>query len=109
KIFPDDLNGNKHQLFYLRTLSGYLVKVAHNVSLATRIPNLKEGLFLTLKGEFKDRDSLKDKSYPVFKFNEDPAIIGLIHYTHKSTNPNFKEDGGIIILEKGPYYHQIMR
>ncbi|MBI2267187.1 MAG: DUF3465 domain-containing protein [Armatimonadetes bacterium] len=114
-VFPDDTSGTKHQLFNLRTEDGFLVKVAHNITLAPRVPDLKKGNPLGIKGDFIPRDELLRLPLPddleigdVKKFLKDPAITGLLHWTHRPTSSNPKhENGGIVVFTPGSDYEKV--
>lgn len=65
RVLPDDRKGSRHQRFILRLASGNTLLVAHNIDLASRIPNLKVGDHVEFFGEFE--------------WNEEG---GVIHWTH---------------------------
>jgi len=53
KLLPDDVNGSKHQRFIVSLNSGHTLLVAHNLDLAPRIDNLKEGDSIEFSGEYE--------------------------------------------------------
>lgn len=53
RILPDDNNGSRHQRFILRLQSGQTLLVAHNIDLAPRIDDLKEGDTVEYSGEYQ--------------------------------------------------------
>jgi hypothetical protein len=65
KVLADDRDGSRHQRFILRLASGQTLLVAHNIDLAPRIHELKEGDALGFFGEY-----------------EWNAQGGVIHWTH---------------------------
>lgn len=65
RLLPDDNDGSRHQKFILQTSTGQTVLVAHNIDLASRVPNLKVGDIIEFKGEYE--------------WNEKG---GVIHWTH---------------------------
>lgn len=91
RVLPEDNIGSRHQLFILQTSEAKSIKISHNISIAQRIPELKEGLQLAIKGEIVKSDKV-------------------VHWTHK--NPAFlaepHEGGGIIILSKGSNYLKVI-
>lgn len=76
KLLRDDTRGLTHQKFLLELSNGTTVLVAHNTSMAPRVP-LNEGDVVTICGEYI--------------WNRKG---GLMHWTHKSDTP--KHQGGWI-------------
>jgi len=121
KVFPDDTSGLKHQLFTLRMGSGKVVRIAHNYELAGKIPDLRQGLSLAVKGEFINKDNMSAQMAEIlgdgyllfgddiFSSTNSKGIDGLIHWTHKPTGSNPSHDGGgFVILTKGDHYHKVI-
>ena len=119
KVLPDDTSGIKHQLFYVRSPQGIIVKVAHNISVAPRIPNLRPGMKLAIKGELINLD-LYSSELPdidddelnlvqkIVRKDELGKIRAVLHWTHH--DPRGKHiDGGIVVLSKGPNYRKVIR
>ncbi len=52
-ILPDDNNGSRHQKFILELSNGQTVLLAHNIDLASRIENLKQGEIVEFNGEYE--------------------------------------------------------
>ncbi len=65
QILPDDTTGRRHQKFILELDSGQTLLVAHNIDIAPRIDNLREGDTVAFFGEYA--------------WN---ARGGVIHWTH---------------------------
>jgi Protein of unknown function (DUF3465) len=65
KVLPDDVIGDKHQKFLLKLSATQTLLIAHNIDIAARIANLKEGDKVEFYGEYE--------------WNERG---GLIHWTH---------------------------
>ena len=53
RILSDDNDGSRHQRFILRLQSGQTLLVAHNIDLAPRINDLKEGDTVEYSGEYE--------------------------------------------------------
>ena len=75
RILPDDNVGSRHQRFILELSSGQTLLIAHNVDLAPRIPNLREGDEIDFRGEYD--------------WNPEG---GVIHWTHD--DPAGRHPGG---------------
>jgi len=84
RILPDDKAGNPHQRFVVRVASGQTVLIEHNIELAPRIEDLREGDPVSFSGEYI--------------WNEKG---GLIHWTHH--DPEQKHQAGWI-KHKGRTY-----
>jgi hypothetical protein len=119
KVHPQDNHGNKHQLFDLKLKSGEVVRIAHNISMAPEIPDLKPGLALAVKGEYINKNNMSRCLSEIlgggYNFSEIelfasnlPKTDGLIHWTHHSNNPAH-EGGGFVVLTKGGHYHDVIR
>ena len=52
RMLPDDRSGNPHQRFIVRLASGQTVLIQHNIALAPRINDLKEGDTVSFYGEY---------------------------------------------------------
>jgi hypothetical protein len=87
RVLPEDTQGLKHQLFLIKFPGNRIVKVAHNIDIAPRIPDLRQGQKLAIKGEF-----IKSSN--------------VIHWTHNNDMNKIDSDefGGIIVLSKGKDY-----
>jgi len=77
KILRDDLKGSRHQKFIIRLSTGQTLLIAHNIDLAPRINNLKNGDSIAFFGEY-----------------EWNSKGGLIHWTHH--DPRGQHKGGWI-------------
>ncbi len=69
KVLADDNDGSRHQRFILRRESGGTVLVAHNIDVAPRIPELRQGDTVAFFGEFE----LNSKGGVVHWTHHDPA------------------------------------
>jgi hypothetical protein len=65
RSLKDDDDGSRHQRFILRLASGRTLLVAHNIDLAPRIENLREGDTVRFFGEYEWNDK-----------------GGVLHWTH---------------------------
>lgn len=65
QLLPDDLDGNRHQKFIIKTPTGQTILVAHNVDLAPKIPDLNVGDTVKIFGEYEWNNK-----------------GGIIHWTH---------------------------
>ncbi len=65
RILADDNDGSRHQRFIIELPSGRTLLIAHNINLASRIPDLATGDEVRFYGEFE----------------ENPQG-GVIHWTH---------------------------
>lgn len=84
KVLKDDADGLKHQRFLLRLSNGHTVLIAHNIDLAPRIPNLKNGDTVAFYGEYEWNNK-----------------GGVIHWTHR--DPFGYKTGGWL-MHKGKKY-----
>lgn len=53
KILQDDNEGSRHQRIIVRINAKQTVLIAHNIDLAKRIPNLKQGDLIEFYGEYE--------------------------------------------------------
>jgi len=65
KVLPDDNKGSRHQKFILELASGQTILIGHNIDLAPRIRDLREGDSVSFYGEYE--------------WNERG---GVVHWTH---------------------------
>ena len=75
RILSDDNDGSRHQRFILRLNSGWTLLIAHNIDLAPRISQLREGDLVSFYGEYEPNDR-----------------GGVIHWTHH--DPRGTHEGG---------------
>lgn len=84
KVLKDDDDGSKHQRFLLKLSNGHTVLIAHNIDLAPRIPNLRNGDTVAFYGEYEWNNK-----------------GGVIHWTHR--DPFGYKTGGWLV-HKGKRY-----
>ncbi|RPI32003.1 MAG: DUF3465 domain-containing protein, partial [Actinomycetota bacterium] len=65
RILADDTEGDRHQRFIVRLASGQTLLIAHNIDVAPRVADLREGDAVAFRG--------------VYQWN---AEGGLVHWTH---------------------------
>lgn len=75
RVLADDVEGSRHQRFILRLGSGQTLLIAHNIDLAPRLSDLKEGDRVEFFGEY-----------------EWNAKGGVVHWTHK--DPRGRHEAG---------------
>lgn len=85
RVLPDDNDGSRHQRFILSIGNGHTLLIAHNIDLAPRIPNLREGDQITFSGQYEYNNK-----------------GGVVHWTHH--DPRRKRAGGW--LEKNGYRYK---
>ena len=74
RVLPDDNNGIRHQKFLLKLPSKLTILVAHNIDLAKKIDNLKEGEEVEFYGEYEWNNK-----------------GGVIHWTHHDPRKKHKD------------------
>jgi len=66
RLLRDDVQGSRHQRFIIRLSSGQTLLIAHNIDLAPRIRDLRQGDAIAVYGEYEWSDQ-----------------GGVIHWTHR--------------------------
>lgn len=84
RVLADDEKGDRHQRFILAMPSGNNVLVAHNIDLAPRVPGLRAGETVTVRGEY-----------------EWDERGGVLHWTHH--DPAARHQGGWIEFQGRKY------
>lgn len=84
RILADDNQDSRHQRFIVQLESGHSLLIAHNIDLAPRVDNLREGQWIEFYGEYE--------------WNEKG---GVIHWTHH--DPKGKHLGGWLKYEGRVY------
>ena len=74
-VLSDDTRGSQHQRFILALSEGHTVMVAHNIDLAPRVPDLRDGDIIAFKG--------------IYEWNDKG---GVVHWTHR--DPDGSHPGG---------------
>ncbi len=69
RILADDTEGGRHQRFIVRLASGQTLLVAHNIDVAPRVEDLREGDTVAFRG--------------VYEWSDEG---GTIHWTHRDPN-----------------------
>lgn len=85
KLLPDDLEGSKHQRFLVRTSTGQVLLLVHNIDIAPRIGDLQVGAPISFYGEY------------IWS-----SQGGLIHWTHR--DPVTRHPGGWIRYNNTLYH-----
>lgn len=75
KLLSDDNTGSRHQRFIIKLSSGQTLLIAHNIDLAPKVHQLKEGASIKFCGEY-----------------ENNTKGGVVHWTHH--DPNKRHVGG---------------
>ena len=84
RVLRDDDDGSRHQRFIVRLVSGQTLLVSHNIDLAARIANLKEGDEVMFRGQYEWNDR-----------------GGVLHWTHH--DPDGHRQGGWLEHEGATY------
>ena len=84
KILRDDDHAPRHQRFVIRLKSGQKLLIAHNIDLAARVENLKEGTTIAFYGEY-----------------EWNSKGGVVHWTHH--DPKGRHPGGWLLYGNRKY------
>ncbi len=84
KLLPDDGHGSRHQRFIVQLDSGQKLLIAHNIDLAPKVENLKEGTSVAFYGEYEWNNK-----------------GGVIHWTHR--DPKGHHPSGWLIYANRKY------
>lgn len=74
RIFPDDLEGSRHQKFIIELSSGKTLLISHNIDIAPRINLLEKGDTVSFYGEYVWNSK-----------------GGLVHWTHRDPKGHHKD------------------
>ena len=77
RILPDDTEGSRHQRFILEVGQAQTLLISHNIDLAPRVDDIREGDTIRFRGQYE--------------WNERG---GVVHWTHH--DPNGRRPGGWI-------------
>lgn len=72
-ILADDNNGSRHQKFIVELESGHSLLISHNIDLAPRVDNLREGESIEFYGEYE--------------WNKKGGVIHWTHHDPKGAHP----------------------
>lgn len=72
-LLPDDNSGSRHQRFLIELESGHTLLIAHNIDLAPRLDNLREGDLIEFYGEYE--------------WNKKGGVIHWTHHDPKGVHP----------------------
>jgi hypothetical protein len=72
-LLPDDSNGSRHQKFLIELESGHTLLISHNIDLAPRLDNLREGDLIEFYGEYE--------------WNKKGGVIHWTHHDPKGVHP----------------------
>ncbi|MFT5143194.1 MAG: hypothetical protein ACI80V_002201 [Rhodothermales bacterium] len=75
RTLGDDTEGARHQRFVLELASGHTILISHNIDIAPRVTDLREGDDIKFHGQYE--------------WNEQG---GVVHWTHR--DPQGRQDGG---------------
>jgi Protein of unknown function (DUF3465) len=84
KILRDDDHGSRHQRFIIQLDSGQKLLIAHNIDLAPKVENLKEGEVILFYGEYEWNNK-----------------GGVVHWTHR--DPRGLHPNGWLIYANRKY------
>lgn len=76
RLLTDDLEGSRHQRIIVELPSGHTLLVSHNIDIAPRIDDIREGDPIRFRGEYE--------------WNE---LGGIVHWTHRDPEGNDHPDG----------------
>lgn len=74
KVLPEDTQGDRHQRLLVTVGHGHTVLIAHNIDIASRIPDVREGEEIAFSGEFK--------------WNEKGGVVHWTHHDPRNRHPD---------------------